>query len=299
MTNETLVFSFSPYECLVPKWFAGSLCVLASFSLKRFANKEIQLALHANVTNRSCLIIGSLAPPELHLLSFLALSHTLKKEGAKKVTACIPYLAYSRQENDESQKSQIAALLGKLLKASGIDEVYTVDVHSPRIKALFPLPIYSLSCASLFAKQLKCLPWDSYSFVAPDQGAIERCQEVASLVNGSREIVWVSKTRHARGVSHSSISGKIQKRVVIIDDILDTGQTLISCCKKLKGEGAREIIVMVTHGLFSGSAWNKLWELGVKKIYCTDTIPLPKTVSKEGRIVVLPITTIGGGEWKR
>ncbi len=298
MERETLVFSFPSYEYLAPESFSGSVCVPAPFSLKRFANREIQISLHTSVANRSCLIIGSLSPPEATLFSFLALSHTLKKEGAKKISAFVPYLAYSRQENKEPQKSQIAALYGSLLKASGIDEVITVDVHSPHIKKLFPIPMYSLSSAPFFAKSLQSLPWSSYMFVAPDKGAIERCREVAAIVNGSRKIVWLSKVRHAKGVFHSKISGHVEQRVVIIDDILDTGQTLISCCKKLITAGAREMIVMVTHGLFTGLAWKKLWKLGVKKIYCTNTVPLSKKLSQETRISVLPIAKIGGTEWK-
>ena len=297
MQRKTLIFTFSHYEYLIPERFLGSFCEPASFSLKRFANKELQLSLHTSVADRSCLIIGSLSP-ETNLFSFLALSHTLKKEGAKKVSAFIPYLAYSRQENEEPQKSQMASLIGRLLKASGIDEVITVDVHSPFIKKLFPLPIYSLSPAFLFAKQLKGLSLPSYTLVAPDQGAIERCGEVAALANGSKDIVWVSKSRHAKGVSHSEISGKVQEKVVIIDDILDTGQTLISCCKKLIEVGASEMIVMVTHGLFTGTAWKKMWELGVKKIYCTDTVPLSEKLRKEAHISVLHIPKIGGAEWK-
>lgn len=294
MQHETIVFTFAPY--LVPKRFSGSSCLRGTFTLKRFPNKELQVSLHTSVMDRSCLIIGSLSPPEINLVSFLALSHTLKREGAKKVSAFIPYLAYSRQENEEPHKSQMASLIGSLLKASGIDEVFTVDVHSPLIRKLFSLPIHSLSPASFFAKEIKNLALKSCTFVAPDQGAIERCQAVAAITNGSKEIVWVSKTRHAKGVSHHNITGKVRKSVVIIDDILDTGQTLISCCKKLLEEGDREIIVMVTHGLFTRSAWKKLWNLGVKKIYCTDTVPLSQKLRKEGRICVLPY--IGAIEWK-
>lgn len=297
MQRKTLVFTFSPYEYLVPKSFSGALCMPASFSIKRFPNKELQVSLHTSVVDHFCLIIGSVSPPEENLFSLLALSHTLKKEGAKKVAAFIPYLAYSRQDNEEPQKSQMASLMGKLLKASGIDEVITVDAHSPELKNLFPLPLHSLSSAPLFAKEIKKISWSSCTFVAPDQGAVERCQEVAALANGSKEIVWLSKSRHAKGVFHSEISGKVQERVVIIDDILDTGQTLISCCKRLK-EDAREIIVMVTHGLFTGTAWKKLWKLGVKKIYCTDTVLLPLKLKKNPRISVLPLPKIGGVEWK-
>lgn len=292
MQRKTVVFTFPPYEYLATQWFSGPSYVPGSFSISRFANKEVQLSVQSSVANRSCLIVGSLSPPEENLFSFLILSHTLKKEGAKKVSAFIPYLAYSRQENEEPHKSQIAGLVGRLLKASGIDEVITVDVHSPLIKKLFPVPLHSLSPSPLFAEMIKSLSWPSCTLVAPDQGAITRCEEAAALLHGSKEIVWVSKTRHAKGVSHSTISGKVQERVVIIDDILDTGQTVISCCKKLIKEGALEIIVMVTHGLFTGTAWKKLWNLGVKKIYCTDTVPLCPRVRHEAHIFVLPIQSL-------
>lgn len=269
--------------------WAKADCTHGLFSITRFPNKELQLTLSTPVKGHDCYILGSLSPSEKNLFMFLVLTHTLKKERAGKITAYIPYLAYSRQERKESQKSQIAALIGKLLHASGVDEIVTIDVHSRLIEGLFTLPIRSLSPAFLFAETLTKHLHSPYTLVAPDQGAIERCTDVARLLHHSAEIVHLTKTRHSKGVCHSNLCSKVQQQVVIIDDILDTGATLISCCQKVLEHGAKKILVMVTHGLFTGTKWKKLWKLGVTHIYCTDTVPLSKAVQKEKRISVLPI----------
>lgn len=300
---KQLLFTFHPYEAIAE----GNLLSKANgshafFSIMRFPNKEIQLTLHSSVENCSCCILGSLAPSENQIFAYLALCHTLKKEGAQKISAFLPYLAYSRQEREERGKSQLAALVGSLLKASGVHEVITVDVHSRHIAKLFPVPLLSLSPAVFFAKELQSLLWDSYALVAPDRGAIHRCREVAQLLGRTKEMVWLSKARHVRGVTHSEVHGKVQKRAVIIDDILDTGQTLLSCCRMLKKHGVREMIVMVTHGLFTKVAWKNLWKLGVSKIYCSDTVLLDRKLQEEARIIVLPMLAQfikEGRVWKR
>jgi ribose-phosphate pyrophosphokinase len=299
--SKILLFTFPPYEPLAEKNLLGSLCRPGSFSITHFPNKEIQLSLHTSVAGCSCCVVGSLAPTEKQLFAYLALCHTLKKDGAQRVTAFPPYLSYSRQEKEESQKSQIAALVGSLLQASGVDDVITVDIHNNHIAKLFPIPLSSFSPASLFAQELKRLPWTSYTLVAPDLGAVDRCRDVAHILGKTKEVVWLSKERHARGVTHGELHGKVQERAVIIDDILDTGQTLVSCCAILRQHGAREVIVMVTHGLFTKAAWQHLWKLGVTRVYCTDTVPLDPKIQRDLRIIVLPMLAQlikGGMLWK-
>ena len=291
MPSNPVVFALPPYKA----WTKTFPCPLGRFSFRRFPNGELQLEVLSLVKHRQCVVIGTLNPPEINLFRFLVLCHTLKKEGAQKVTAFVPYLAYSRQERAESHKSQIAALVGRLLQAAGIDEVVTIDVHNRFIEKLFPIPILSRSPKSIFARELKKILWESFTLVAPDHGALERCTDVAKCLDLTGHVAWLMKERHARGVSHSEIHGSIGKRVVLIDDILDTGQTLISSCQKLIEQGAREMIVMVTHGLFTGNEWKKLWDLGVQKIYCTDTVPLDPSLLQERRIHVLPI---GEDVWK-
>ena len=246
------------------------------FRVGRFDNGELNAAVRTAVAAEPCMILGSIAPPDEQLFSALLLAHTLKKEGAETVTALLPYLAYSRQDKDTSGESLGAALVGRLLKSAGFDRVITADVHSAAGKRLCGVPIVSLDTATLFGDAIQRYRLTDASIVAPDHGAIPRAKAVraaAGMENG--DVPYFEKRRTAAGIEHAGPLGKVGPRAVIVDDILDTGATLVSACEKLEQAGVREIYVMVTHGLFTGDRWKQLWRLGVQRIVCTDTLPLP------------------------
>lgn len=209
----------------------------------------------------------------------------------------LPYLAYSRQDKKEYQRSYATALIGDLLKASGVDQVITVDVHSLHVKQLFPIPLISLSPAKILAEEVRKLNIKDITIVAPDEGAIKRAEAVRREAGIKNELAYVIKKRTANGLKLLELHGKLGKTVVIVDDILDTGKTLLACCKKLQQNGVRNIYIMVTHVLFSGKEWEELWNYGVKRIYCTDTLPLPRHVSSKN-IIVLSIIPLLAEELK-
>jgi ribose-phosphate pyrophosphokinase len=124
------------------------------------------------------------------------------------------------------------------------------------------------------------------TLVAPDNGAISRCREIKTAANMPGELLCFEKQRTLRGITHKTSKGEINSRVVVVDDILDTGATLVSACEQLNERGAQEIYIMVTHGLFTGSQWKKLWDLRVKTIFCTDTTAIPRELESE------PIVTL-------
>jgi ribose-phosphate pyrophosphokinase len=171
--------------------------------------------------------------------------------------------------------------------ASGIVEAVTIDVHSRLVQALFPFPLRSLSPADLFACELAALGRDDPTVVAPDEGARERCEAVRRAAGVQRPLAYFTKTRTPVGVRHSTLHGTVGRHAVVVDDILDTGGTLVSACEGLVRAGVEEIVVMVTHGLFTRSSWERLWSLRVRRIYCTDTVPLPES-ARSGAITVLP-----------
>lgn len=257
----------------VPKLVTGI------WTLARFPNDELYLTLETGATGHRCIVLGSIAPPETALVSFLLLCHTLKEEGAKTITAVLPYLAYSRHDKKEPQKSRATALIGELLRSAGADQVVTIDVHSPQAEQLFPLPLVSLSPAKIFANEIARLSLPGVTIVAPDEGAIERCAAVAREAGIKSEIAYLTKKRTETGITHRELHGEVGTQAVIVDDMLDTGATLISCCQQLLERGVQEIYIMVTHGLFTGTEWKQLWHLGVKQIYCTDSLPWPEPVS--------------------
>jgi ribose-phosphate pyrophosphokinase len=218
-------------------------------------------------------VLAALAPPDAHLVEALLLCHTLRGNGAHGVTLLAPYLAYTRQDREETGHSRATAWVGALLPASGVERVITVDAHSARVGELFPVPLVSLSPARLFAEEILRFAFQDATVVAPDAGARERAEAVRVAAGMTTPIACMEKTRTAGGVT-GVLHGAVGRRVVIVDDILDTGGTLIACAQALQHAGVREIIVMVTHALFTGDAWSHLWEYGVMKLVCLDTIPI-------------------------
>lgn len=271
---------------------------LGQFTLNRFPNDELHITLHTPVKNSNCIVLGTIAPPEFQLFAFLLLCHTLKKEKASTIIAVLPYLAYSRHDKNEPQKSQAVALIGQLFASAGVTHIVTIDIHNTQVKRFFPMPLISLSPAKLFASEIVKLSFQEVTFVAPDEGAINRCKAVANQVSIQHEIAYMKKVRTDQSIVHSTLHGKISKHVIIVDDILDTGGTLVSCCERLCELGVKEIDIMITHGCFTGNKWQKLWELGINRIYCTDTVPLSDDIACE-KIVVISMAPLLVHELKK
>ncbi len=273
--QNAILFSFHSYEYIASKLLESPNVEKGAFTLDRFSNQELHLSLQTHVSKHDCVVLGSISPPDINLLSFQLLCHTLKKEHAAKTIALLPYLAYTRHDKNESQKSFTTAFIAELLYRSGIDELITLDIHSQKARELFPMPVISLSTAALFAQEIQSQSLQDAVIVAPDDGAIKRGEEVAKKANITRPVCYLEKKRTEEGIIHSKLHGEVGEHVIIIDDILDTGGTLISCCKHLARAGVKRIEIMVTHGIFTGTKWTELWQLNVNRIYCTNTIPLP------------------------
>jgi ribose-phosphate pyrophosphokinase len=272
------------YEALV----RDAPCLSAgSFTVERFDNGELHVEVGSDVRGRACAVLGSIAPPDERMLELLLVADTLAKEHAAGVTAVLPYLAYARQDHDEPGASLAAAWTGRLLEASRVDRVVTVDVHSGESQRLYPIPLESLSPAHLFAAEMKGLGLEDVVVVAPDAGGAGRAADVAAAAGVERPVAVFSKRRTHEGVVHTGMSGELASRAVVVDDILDTGATLLLCCRALRASAVEEITVFVTHGLFTGSVWHELWRSGVTRLYTTDSIPAARRASP--RVTVLPL----------
>jgi ribose-phosphate pyrophosphokinase len=270
-----ILFRFPAYEEIARQLLVLPSMRLGKFNVARYENGELYVTLQGPIRGERCLVLGTIAPPDEQILSFLLLAHTLKKEGANSVTALVPYLAYTRQDKDKPGESLATAWSGSLLKCSGIDQLITVDVHSERDRQLFPFPLVSVSTAELFAETISKHGLTDATIVAPDNGAIYRCEAVKRAAGMPVGLTpYFEKKRTEKGIVHSRLVGRVGARAVIIDDMLDTGGTLASACEKLKEASVEEILILVTHGLFTGSYWTKLWSFGVRHIFCTDTAPL-------------------------
>lgn len=270
MQSSHLVhFALPGFEALLPRHGSGEVGEVA---VDRFANGELRVTVGTKVAGRRCLLIGSTAPPDEQLLVLTLTADALKRRGAARAIALLPYLGYARQDKPRPGGEPAIPWVGALLRASGVDELIAIDVHSDRAAELLAMPVASLSPAELFAAEIGRLGLERPTLVAPDRGAIARSLAVAKAMGGGAPVAHLRKERTAAGVVHHGVVGEVGRSAVVIDDILDTGGTLVSCCHLLRRAGVEEIRVMVTHGLFSGETWHELLAL-VDGIWVTDTIP--------------------------
>lgn len=286
-----ILYTLPSYEYLGRRLLKLTNWKQGRFKVGRFPNQELTISLQTSPRGKKCAVLGGTAPPESELISLLLLSHTLKKEGAKEVSAIIPYLGYSRQDMDEPGKSWALKWLGEALKTSGINKVITVDAHSTSARQLFPIQLVSITSSELFAKALSKQVTDKITLVAPDEGALDNCKALKRVLHISRPIAYFKKERLPEGIVLSEPIGKLTKQALIANDILDTGETLINCVEKLRRAGVKEITIAVAHGLFTGNKWQKLWKLGVQCIYCSDSFPQARKMASK-KIIVLPVSQI-------
>lgn len=293
-----ILFTFPEYEYIGSALRKSSGYKKGAFAISRYANNEMHATLGTDVRGQECVILGTVTPPDTNLISFLLLADTLKRKGARKVTALLPYLAYARHDKIVAKESLATAWIGGLFERSQIDSITTLSLHSDEDREYIPLPINSISLTETFASIISDRGLDHASLVAPDEGAIDRCEAVKRAADMQTNVASFKKHRTKTGVTLSQISGTITPDVIIVDDMIDTGQTLIACCKKLKSLGVKRITIMVTHGLFTGTEWPQLWRLGVDRIYCTDSIPL-SLLPKDAHVSVVPVTPLLQAELPR
>jgi ribose-phosphate pyrophosphokinase len=285
-----ILFAFPEWESMAARLRKSAPRLSAGrFHARRFNNGELCIEVDTPVAGEHCAILGSFTPPDASLFSTLLLAHTLRKEDAKRITGVLPYLAYSRQDKEKPGQSLAAAWTGELARASGFDRVITVDAHSSEAERLFQIPLISLSPAPIFAAALESYQLSGATIVAPDRGAVGRCEALAAAAGLSpTAIAWFEKHRVDSGIEHAGFNGEVGTQVVIVDDILDTGATLISACLRLLCAGVEDVQIMVTHGLFTGKDWEELWNLGVSRIFRTDTVPIG-VGADDARIVTLSV----------
>lgn len=295
IVNESFdpkVFYMSGFENLAKEIIKIPNFIIGSYELNHFPNKEFQVLIRSEVKNQSIFFLGTIAPPHDQILEAFLTCHTLKKDGAKEVTAVFPYLAYMRHDRNNLKEDRAVDLIAKLSKVSGISQIITIDIHSKQSMNLFNIPVVSLSPAALFAQKIKEIGFTTSTIVSPDKGAVERAEALKRALNIENNVVIFTKKRQSRMDVVSTIyQGEIEEKVVIVDDILDTGATLINCVKILQNRGVKEILIVVTHGLFSGKKWQKLFDYGVTKIITTDSIPEVKQKASD-KIVVVPMSSL-------
>ena len=275
---------------------------LVNSNIRKFADGEIYIEINENIRGNSIFLIQSVSSPANDNLMELLLSiDALKRSSAKNITAVIPYFGYARQDRKVVPRTSISAkLVSNLIAKAGADRVVTVDLHSGQIQGFFDIPVDNLFATPIFARHIKKkLKKNNIICVAPDVGGTARARALGKLLNV--DLAIVDKRRPAPGKSEvMNVIGNVKNKTwILVDDIIDSGGTIVNAASELKKRGAKDVHVYVTHGVLSGNAVEKIKKSSIKNLVVTDTIDNSMKVKKAKNIEVLTISNLVGEAIKR
>ena len=275
---------------------------LVNSNIKRFADGEIYVEINENIRGNSIFVIQSISTPANdNLMELLICIDALRRSSAKNITAVIPYFGYARQDRKVVPRTAISAkLVSNLITNAGAHRIVTVDLHAGQIQGFFDIPVDNLFSTPIFSKHIKkYISNKNIICVAPDVGGVERARALGQKLNVGLAIV--GKRRSAPGKSQvMNIIGNVKgKNCLLVDDIIDSGGTIVNAAKALKEKGAKDVYVYVTHGVLSGNAVEQINNSKIKKLILTDTIDNSNKIKKSSKIVVLSISNLMAEAIKR
>ena len=275
---------------------------LVNSNIKRFADGEIYVEINENIRGNSIFVIQSISTPANdNLMELLICIDALRRSSAKNITAVIPYFGYARQDRKVVPRTAISAkLVSNLITNAGAHRIVTVDLHAGQIQGFFDIPVDNLFSTPIFSKHIKkYISNKNIICVAPDVGGVERARALGQKLNVGLAIV--DKRRPAPGKSQvMNIIGNVKgKNCLLVDDIIDSGGTIVNAAKALKEKGAKDVYVYVTHGVLSGNAVEQINNSKIKKLILTDTIANSNKIKKSSKIVVLSISNLMAEAIKR
>ena len=270
---------------------------LAKADVRRFADMEIFVEIKENVRGADVFVLQSTSfPANDHLMELLIIMDALKRSSARRITAVIPYFGYARQDRRASGRTPISAkLVANLVTNSGADRVLTVDLHAGQIQGFFDIPTDNLFASPVMVRDIKeKFRGSDVTVVSPDVGGVVRARGLAKRINAPLAII--DKRRERAGESEvMNVIGEVAGTTcILVDDIVDSGGTLVNAADALLAQGATDVYAYITHGVLSGGAVARITASRLKELVITDSIQPTEAVRVAKNIRVLSIATLIG-----
>ena len=268
---------------------------LTDCTVKRFADKEVYVEVHENVRGEDVFVLQSTSfPANDNLMELLILIDALRRSSARRITAVLPYFGYARQDRKSAPRTPISAkLVANLITVAGANRVLSLDLHAAQIQGFFDIPTDNLSSAPVIVRDIR----EKYDIsnaimVSPDVGGVVRARSVAQRLGINLAIV--DKRRPKAGVSEvMNIIGDVAGHdCILIDDIVDSGGTLVNAAEALLKAGAKSVSAYITHGVLSEQAPNKVAASKLKELVVSDSIearPEVAAVANIRRMSIAPL----------
>ena len=279
--KDYIVFSISSNKRLAKDFAKFWNCQLGKVEVKKFADGEMLVKTLTDVAGKDVIIIESTAKkPNDYLFEILMLLDSVNRNNAKSVTLVIPYLGYSRQEKINYPYEPISCeIMGKVLETGHYDRLLTFDMHHPVIESFFTRGIKNVPSTEVFANYYfnycrdNDISLNDVVIVSPDHGANSRTDMLMFRMRGVKKVILEKVRPEPDQVEHLELTGDVKgKTCIILDDIISTGNTIVSATKLLKQNGASHVLVGATHGVFAKNAVENIKAAGVDDIAITNSI---------------------------
>ena len=275
---------------------------LINSNIKRFSDGEIYVEVNENIRGNSIFVVQSTDnPANDNLMELLICIDALRRSSAKNITAVIPYFGYARQDRKVVPRTAIAAkLVSNLITNAGANRVLTLDLHAGQIQGFFDIPVDNLFATPIFARHIKKnIKTNDLICIAPDVGGVERTRALSRRINVGIAIIDKRRPTPSKSEVMNIVGNVKNKTCVIVDDIIDSGGTIVNAAKALKNKGAKDIYAYITHAVLSSNAVDKIKKSHVKKLVTTDSIDNSKKIKKITKIEVISISSMMAEAIKR
>ncbi|REE66402.1 ribose-phosphate pyrophosphokinase [Paenibacillus taihuensis] len=265
---------------------------LGKSKLSRFKSGEIYVHYEETIRNCDVFIVQSFSHPiNDHFVELLVMIDAAKRASARTVNIIVPYYGYARQERKAAPREPISAkMLADVLTTVGANRVITIDLHAPAIQGFFNIPVDHLTGLDLISDYLKSKNIKNPIVVSPDAGRASTAEKLANYLDAPFAIMIKKRPAHNESVITHVIGDVEGQTPIIIEDLIDTGTTIVNVVEGLKERGAEDVYVCATHPLFSGPALQRLDHPNIKEVVVTDSIALPEDHSD--RFTVLSVAPI-------
>src|SRR5499426_575194 len=270
---------------------------LTEASVRRFADEEVFVEIHENVRGEDVFVVQSTSfPTNDNLMELLICIDALKRASAKRITAVVPYFGYARQDRKPGPRTPISAkLVANLITVAGADRVLTLDLHAGQIQGFFDIPTDNLFASPVMVRDIReRFDLGKVMVVSPDVGGVARARGLAKRINTPLAIV--DKRRERAGESEvMNVIGEVAGYTcILVDDIVDSGGTLVNAADALIAKGAKEVYAYITHGVLSGGAAARIAGSKLKELVITDSILPTKAVKEASNIRLLSVAPLIG-----
>ncbi len=247
---------------------------LGKVKIQHFSDGEFNVAFEDSVRGQSVYLVQSTIPSADNLMELLLMIDAAKRASAYKVVAVVPYFGWARQDRKDAPRVSIGAkLVADMIQGAGADRVITIDLHAEQIQGFFDIPVDSLYGLNTFAGYIESLKLENLIIASPDEGGSKRAAKLASRLNAPMVMCYKHREK-ANEISEMRILGDVNgKDVVIIDDMCDTAGTLCKAARLMIENGAKTVRAVVSHGVMSGPACQRIDESVLEEMVFTDTIP--------------------------